>query len=225
MVSASEGGIKTPTLTVFNTLIRQACSGSSRRLSFPSGCYEEDDVLLRVDQDRCLGTSNGDGPLITDPTQAILVIEFLAPQWRCILLAVRVQALIESICSTCTDGPIPWGDWGRGAVFMVTPRFSPDSPIYVHGTHVMVGAPLRQRDRVSIRTFDFGRRGRSVLPLWDEEDGGDERRALFEGGQEFMLEGVMWWSNIRSLGDGQLFGPVSYLSHPGSNSLVADTLT
>ena len=80
VTSTKETGVKAPTLTVFNTLIPQACSGSSRRLSFLPG-YSEEDVLLHVDQDRYLGTSNGGGPLITDPTQAILVVEFLGSQW------------------------------------------------------------------------------------------------------------------------------------------------
>ena len=213
VTSTKETGVKAPTLTVFNTLIPQACSGSSRRLSFLPG-YSEEDVLLHVDQDRYLGTSNGGGPLITDPTQAILVVEFLGSQWGYFLLVVRVQALIESIVSTCTDGRIPWGEWGRGAVLMETPRFSRNTPIYVHGTHVMVGVPLRHglRGRINIRTFDFGRRGRSVLPLWDEEGGGDERRASFEDGQKFTLEGAIWWNNIQSLSDGHLFGLVSHPS-------------
>jgi len=121
------------------------------------------------------------------------------------------------------DLEVPWNEWGRGAVVMNTPQASYDSPICVHGTRLMVLKTPSWHglsDYNRIRTFDFGRRGCSILPLLDE---GPERRAVFENGQELTLDEsghVAWWGGMRSLGDGNLFRPVSDPSHSGGNGAV-----
>jgi len=131
-----------------------------------------------------------------------------------LLIIVRIQALMEHVCSTRAGVEIPWDEWGRGAVTMKTPQASYDSPICVHGTRLMVVKTPSWHglsDYNRVRTFDFGRRGCGALPFLDEGDGA-ERRAVFEDGLELTLDesgDVAWWGGMRSLGDGNLFRPVS----------------
>lgn len=225
IVSTRRAETDITTLTVFNTLLPRDCPGSSRRLSLPPQ-YHDGRVLLHTDQDMSLGTLNRDGPLIPDPSQAIIVLQFLGSQSRFVLHVVQVQVLIEHVCSTRTDDCIPWDEWGRGTVTMEIPIPISVSPVYVHGTHVMVKSRAwhHLRGCVCVRTFDFGRRGRSALPLWDGEGGGAQgRRAFFKDGQEFMPEGsedMAWWEALESLGNGSLFRLVSYLSRSGGSGVV-----
>jgi len=115
------------------------------------------------------------------------------------LVHVRIQPLIKHACPTSPDLKVPWNEWGRGAVIMKTPQASYDSPICVHSTRLMVLKTPSWHglsDYNRIRTFDFGWRGRSVLPLLDE---GPERRAVFENGQELTLDEsghVAWWGGM-----------------------------
>jgi len=76
------------------------------------------------------------------------------------------------------------------------------------------------RDPNRVRTFDFGRRGQSALPITDE---GPERRAVFEGGDMLVLDEIghaAQWGHMRSLGDGSLLSPVSDPSHSGGIGAV-----
>jgi len=191
---------------------------NSRRFSLLPQ-YHDRDHLTFSNRDRPLVTLNSGGPLITDPTQAILVVVLSKSGHQNVLLVVRINALIERVCSTHTDVHIPWDEWGRNAVIMEDRR--PPGlglPIYVHGTHlVMVSSiPYRNdlRDCHRVRTFDFGRRRCGALPFWDEEGGGAERKALFLDGNEFEFEvaGVRNMTMLRSLDNGDFF-QVSCLSH------------
>jgi len=217
-------GIDPPELIVFNTLIPQDYPRNAREFSLPPRYDSDYYALIHVDRDRYLGILDKDMPLITDPTQAILVVEVSRPMRRSVLLIVRMQALIEHVCSPRTDVQVPWDEWGRGAVIMENQPFDHRLPIHVHGVHVVV---LKTQSRDGrrhehlIRTFNFGRRRYGSLPLLDTEGDGTERRALFEDGKEFTLEADMFsWGGMQSLGDGTFFHPVSYLSHFGSNNVI-----
>ena len=210
LVSVRDPDTNAPKLTVFNTVTPRSDPSNSRQFSLPPQ-YCDGHALIHADQGRSLGALNGDGPLVTDPTQAILVVEIVRLR---LLLIVRIQTLVERVCSTRAEVEIPWDEWGRGVVSMKTPQASYDSPICVHGTHLMVVKTPSWHglsDYNRVRTFDFGRRGCGTLPFLDEEGGGTERRAAFEDGQELTLDesgDVAWWGGMRSLGDGNLFRPV-----------------
>ena len=217
MVATHDAGTNAPELTVFNTLTPQDRPMSSRKFSLPSQ-YHDKNFFIHVDQDRSLGTLNSDGPLITDPTQAILVIEITKSSHRNALLVVRVQALIDQVCSARTDARIPWDEWGRGVVVMENSPSGLGQPIYVHGTHLVMVSRMPDRggpmDCHRVRTFDFGRRGCGALPFSDEA-GGAARKALFLDGNEFVFEvgGVGNVAMLGSVGNGNFF-QVSYLSIP-----------
>ena len=97
--------------------------------------------------------------------------------------------------------------------------------IYAHGTHLVTALTTSWqgwRVRPRIRTFDFGRRGCGILPLWDEVGGGSERKATFVDGSEFAFEaaragGVGSCGRVGSLGDGAFF-QVSYFSYSATSS-------
>jgi len=220
MITTRDTGTDTPVFTVFDTLIPQDHPTSSRRFSLPPQ-YRDREPFVFVDRDRPLGTLNSDGPLTTDPTQAILVVKLSKLGRRNVLLVVRMTALIEHVCSTRSNALLPWDEWGRNAVIMEDCRPSGFVlPIYVHGTHlVMVSIIPCQNGLIncnSVRTFDFGRRRRGALSFWDEEGGGAERKALFFDGSEFAFEAARvrdtaMSGDVGSLGNGNFF-QVNYLS-------------
>ena len=219
MLATRDTGTGSLQFIVFNTLIPQDCPMSSRRLDLPPQYDSDRCALIHVDQDRSLGTLDRDGPIITDPTQAILVVKLTKLYHGDVLLVVRIQPLIECVCSPRTGAHIPWDEWGRDAVIMENPVSRYGLDVYVHGTHlVLLEIPYQfvQRGCPRVRTFDFCRHGCSALPLW-HKGGGAERKALFLDGSEFVLEatgaGVATpWGGTGSQGDGNFF-QVSYLSH------------
>jgi len=214
-------------LIVFNTLLPQGHPRSLRRFLLPQqyndGCYS---ALIHVDQDRYLGTPDRDVTLITDPAQAILVIHVSKYQrLDQAFHIVRIQTLIEHVCSIRTDVYIPWDEWGRGSVIMEMPpsdRFSVD----VHGIHVVVFKRHRRSSLTyDIHSFDFGRCGCSALPLRDWERGRVERDALFEAGRKSVFQSVwneymLSWSDMESLGNGTFFYQVNCLTYSGINSVI-----
>ena len=207
--------------TVFNTLIPQDHPTSSRRFSLPQQ-YQDREPHVFVDRDRPLGTLNSDAPLITDPTQAILVVKLSKLGHRRVFLVVRINALIDHACSTRADAHLPWDEWGRDVVITEDQPSGSNSLVYVHGTHLVLLSTEPHRSGLMayyrVRTFDFGRRGCGALPFWDEEGGGAERKALIFDGSEFVFEtvGVRNMRMLRSVGspgNGNFFR-VSYLSTP-----------
>ena len=105
-------------------------------------------------------------------------------------LFVRTQSLIEHACSTRTDTLIPWGEWGRSVVVMEIP-IKPIPTIIIHRTRLLViknilGGPGM---RYHIHAFDFSRRGSASLPLSDGNDGGIEKVAAFNDGQDCVFDG------------------------------------
>ena len=221
MVTTRDTGTNAPGFIVFNTLIPQDHPMSSRRFSLPPQ-YHDRDHLVFVDRDRPLGALNSDEPITTDPTQTILVIKLSKFGYRNIFLVVRINALIEHVCSTRTDAHLPWDEWGRNAVIMEDRPPGSGLPIYVHGTHLAMVSTMPYRNGLTdchrVRTFDFGRRRCGALPFWDEEGGGTERKASFLDGSEFVFEAagvrnMAMLGSVGSLGNGNFF-QVSYLSIP-----------
>ena len=162
-----------------------------------------------VDSDRCLGTLDRDRLFITDPTQAILVVQLVSNHGERVLIIVRIQTLIEHLCSINTDACAPWDEWKVGAVVMkvIRPGGSDGVPHpLVQGARVILvkrRAGPGNNNNFYPCTFDFSRWGCSILPLLDEVDG-TERRALFEDGRNFSLqenERMSEWG-FNSLGNG-----------------------
>jgi len=214
-------------LIVFNTSIPQGQPRSIRRFRLPlqydTGNYS---ALIHINQDRYLGKPNRDVALITDPTQAILVIHVSNPPYLGgVLYIVRIQTLIEHVCSTRTDVYIPWDEWGRGAAVMKMPQY-PDVMFSVHGIHMAVFMRFWQSDLTCrIHNFDFGQRGYSTLPLRDGEGGQAERGALFEDGREFIFkvarsDRTFSWPHTKSLDNGIFFLQVSYITNSSINGVV-----
>ena len=215
---------------VFNTLVPQDHPMSSRRLNLPPQYDTDRDAHMHADQDRSLGTLDRDRPIKTDPSQEILVVRLTKLYHGDILFVVRIQPLIECVCSTRTDVHIPWDEWGRGAV-TIENRLRYGFDVYIHGTRLVLLETLRHHrltQGLRVRTFDFGRRACSALPLWDQ-DGGAVRKTSFSDGSEFVLEATgtrppIPWGSTGSQGDGNFF-QVSYLSDSAVTTSQAETLS
>jgi len=210
-----------PKFTLFDTLVPRGHLINQRRFHVPLK-YHDWIPSVHVDGDRCLGTLDRNRPLTTDPTQAVLVVKLAKSHAPPVLLVVRIQTLIERVCSTTTDACVPWDVWGRGAAVMEFPMrgSARDGPYpLVQGAHVILvkvyDTPVADGSGFHLYpilyTFDFSRRGCSLLPLWDE-GGGTERRVLFNDGQQFVLQGNEWiveWE-FNPLGDGGFMYLVSH---------------
>ena len=212
-----------PGFTLFDTFVSRNHPVGSRRFCMPLR-YRDWFPVLHIDSDMCFGARDRNGPLATDPAQAVLVIKLVRSSesqgplvvW---MLVVRTQTLIERMHSVSADAPIPWEEWGRGAVVIEVPEHASVGrgpyPL-VQGVHVIWvttytapgddGYPSPPR----LCTFDFSRRGWSILPLLNE-GGGTMRRASFEGGRQLLLQGDegMAESGFKSLGDGKFMYLVS----------------
>jgi len=112
---------------------------------------------------------------------------------------------------------------------MQNPRSDHGIDVCIHGTRlVLLEMPYRPVRSPRVRTFDFSRRARGALPLWDQ-GGGTVKKASFSGGSEFVLEatgtGVATpWASTGSQGDGNFF-QVSYLSDSAVTASQAETLS
>ena len=203
-----------PEFTLIDTLVLAGHSANSRRFRLPQR-YRDLRPIIHVDGDRCLGTLDRDRPLITDPTQAVLVIELEGDEQQ-VLVIVRIQTLVGHLRSVGADGCVPWDEWKGGAVVMKVPRHgsggSCSSPL-VQGVRVIlqkVDNPIRYPGRFHLSTFDFSRRGFSILPYLDEGDGA-ERKASFKDAQDFLIQGYDKTADsmIDSLGDNNFIQTVS----------------
>ena len=212
MVLISRSTIDVPEFALFDTSVPRGHPVSSKRFRAPPS-YRGWYPTLFVDSDRISGTLDQDRPL-ADPTQAVFVIKLISPQHTLrVLLIVRTQTLIEHMRSASADTCVPWDVWGRGTVVMKVPPRDGPYPL-VHGTRMIVvrksATPGIEGYHHHLHTFDFSRRGWSVLPLCDDGDGVG-RRAAFEDGRNLLLQGdqkmVEW--RFQSLGDGRFIYLVS----------------
>ena len=195
-----------PELLVFNTLIPQDNPRNVRRFRLPSK-YRNWRAYVRLDHDRSLGVMNRGGPLITDPTQSVFIVDLslnLLGQRE--LLVLRVQPMIELACSMRADVQIPWDEWGRGSVAVGIPM-SLCRHVYlitVHGARLLVIHSTDYADEHPyIRIFDFSRGESAALPLSDANDDGTERRILFKHGRRCAFKpakGTTPWA-LEPIGD------------------------
>lgn len=202
-----------PELFVFNTLLPQDHPRHLRRFRLPPK-HNQRSVHVHLDRDRSLGTVDRDGPLLVDPSQAILIMD-LSPTNRepHAFLILRMQDLIEHSCSMRTEVQIPWDEWGKGAVVVEIPIDSTYLSTIVHGARLLAIRNTHHgpEEHHRIHIFDFSRRASTALPLSDGSDGGMERRVMFKGGRSCLFEGgggmSMW--GLQSLGDSVMFYKVS----------------
>jgi len=198
-------------LVLFNTLLPQDHPRNLRRLYIPLR-YRGRFSSVITD---CYGSpGTQDGSLITDPAQAILVVDaYDDDESHHISLILRTRTLVTRACSMNSDTCIPWDEWGRDAVIMEIPAY--DLQILIQGVHVVV---VRRRTptgddtgHLRLRTFDFSLRGCSTL--WRKGGRARQRRAdFYEGGWDFILEGTGDMSNwgLKSLGNGTFYSLVSF---------------
>ena len=109
----------------------------SRRLNLPSQYDTDRDAHIHVDRGRSLGTPDRDGPIITGPAQAILVVRLTKLYYGNVLFVLRIQPLIERVCSSRTDADIPWDEWGRGAAIIDNLQSRYGFDVYIHGTRLV----------------------------------------------------------------------------------------
>ena len=212
-----------PEFALFDTLVPYGDPGNLRRFRIPPR-YHGWSPVIHVDDDRCLGTPDRDTPFITDITQAVLVIRLISPGGLRNLLIVRIQAFFEHTDSMNAGGYIPWDRWGRGVAIMEVPEGTIiDGGPYplVQGPHLnfvwMHATPGVDGIRPHLCTFDFSRRGWSVLPLQDTVDG-VERRVLLGDGRQMLLQGddTMIESLFDSLGGARFTYAVSNFRFRGA---------
>lgn len=151
-----------PDLLVLDTLVPQGHPGHLRRFNLPQK-YCGLSVIMYLDGSRPLGTLNGDSPLIVDPSQAVFLVKLVTPRRdpRAVLI-LRVQSLIEHVCSTREGVQIPWDVWGKGAMAMEVRNRSNFLPLAIHGSRVLATLPGRERINLT-HVFDFSLRGKDTL--------------------------------------------------------------
>ena len=218
MVVLTPDNTMIPRFTLFDTLVSGNHSVGSWRFRVPPR-YQDWFPTMYVDGDRYLGALDQDTPLATDPAQAIFVVKLVSPNGPQVVLVVRIQILIEHVCSMSPDIYVPWDEWGRGAVVMEIPQragaYDGSYPL-VHGVHMtwvtMAATPGVDGclSHPHLCAFDLSWRGLSILPLWDE-GGGTERRVSLEDGWHFLLQGSQGMNDwgFYSLADGRFMYLVS----------------
>ena len=214
-----------PELVVFDTLVPQDHPESFQRFRLPLK-YRNRSPHICADRDRPLGAISRSGPLAADPTQSILAVE-LTPiginrgPW--VLLAVRADALIGCTYSTRTSQRVLWEQWGEGAVVMEIPSNEipldrDDFSIFVHSSHVAIVICTRNDiPDYNLYTFDFSKRSRHALPVWNKEGNRTERKSTLENGRKLTLDGNqgMYPEDMVFLGNGTMvyLDQVGYHSH------------
>jgi len=200
-------------LFVFDTLLPQDHPRHLRRFMLPPK-YGHRSVRVYLDHDRPLGTVDRDGPLLVDPTQAILIVDLsrVVRDPR-IFLILRMQDLIEHTCSMRTEAQIPWDEWGRGNVVIEIPTGITRLSIVIHGARLLAIYDTHRGSEgdYCIHIFDLCRRASSALTVSDESNDGTERRAPFKTGRSCLFEeggGVSMWG-LQPLGDSVVFYEVS----------------
>ena len=208
MMVSTLGSPNVPELTLFNTLVPSTHPENSQRFRVPQR-YHRWWTSVFVESDKCFGTLDRDRLFVTDPTHAILVVQQVSNHGERVLIIVRIQTFIEHLCSVNTDACTSWDEWKGGVVIMKVTRPGGSDRVphpLVQGARVILvkrRAGPGNNNNFYLCTFDFSRRGCSILPLLDEVDG-TERRALFEDGRDFSLqenERMSEWG-FNSLGNG-----------------------
>ena len=195
-----------PEFTVSDTLVSRGHRVNSQRFLLPLR-YHDWWLSVHVDSARCLGTPDHNRLFITDPTQAVVVVELASPHGERVLIIVWIQTLIKHLRPTGANDFVPWDEWGSGATFIEVSVDDDTSYLLVQGIHVVL---LKAWVTSHLRIFDFSRRGCSILPLLDEGDGTKRRVSLEDGRGLLFQEGedmVEW--GLDSVGDGNFVYLVS----------------
>jgi len=205
-----------PGFTLIDTLVSQVHLKNFRLFSTPTR-YHNWAASASLDCGMSFGTLDQDGPLIVDPTQAFIVLQFVGgeePTRVCIVL--RTQALIKHACSMGTETCIPWEEWGRNAIVMEMQALN--QATYVQGVHVIEVEVRKLPDgnfdtnHLYLRAFDFSKWGSGALC---DEGGETVQTARYKDGREFSLErsGNLGRLGFGLLGDGIFYSLVSRLYH------------
>jgi len=151
-----------PDFFVFDTLIPHGSTGSLRRFKLPPE-YHGMNASIHPDDTRPLWTLNRDCSLIIDQTQAIRVMEiFTSRSGTQAILILRLQSLIERLCSVQEDIEIPWNAWASDITVVEIPPGDYFRPFAIHGSRML--ALLSGQDRAHlIHVFDFSLRGKDTL--------------------------------------------------------------
>ncbi|KAF9649090.1 hypothetical protein BDM02DRAFT_3114447 [Thelephora ganbajun] len=105
-----------PEFTLFNTLTPQRHSRNLRRFRVPPR-YRDWFVSVKTDREMPLGTLNRDGPLITDPAQAFLLVDLCNNDMSShVFIVFRTQTLIAHACLISADTYIHWDELERDAM-------------------------------------------------------------------------------------------------------------
>jgi len=176
-------------LILINTLISQDLQRNFRLFCIPTR-YSDLIAPTSIDYDMSLGTLDQDGPFTVDQTQAFIILQFFGGEEpNCGWVILCTQALIEHACSMRTETYIPWEEWGRDAIVMGIPTFSP--AIYVQGVHAVEAAMRTVPDsfgrvHIYLRTFNFSKWGCSTFC---DEGGEAVRETRYEDGRGLFLKG------------------------------------
>jgi len=198
-----------PEFTFFNTIVPQDHPSNVRRLRFPQR-FRQCTPVVTVDVELPLGALHRDGPFIADPTQALLVVCLPGGTLNHVFAIFRTQTLVAHTCSTDGNTCIPWDELWRDAMIMELPVTH--SPLLIQGVHATAQKTRAVPDDANhfcLRTFDFSRRGSSLLC---GKIAGAERVASCESGQDILFEGcesVDDWV-LRSLGNGTFYSLDQY---------------
>ena len=209
MVYTPEQTGKLPEFTLFDTSVSQDHPTNFRHFRVPLK-YRDWSPSVTLDTCIGLGMQNQDEPLIVDPTQALILLQFYRDDVSTdAVVMLRIQALVKQACLMGADTDIPWRELERDAV-VIEPSTS-NAKFSVHGVHVIevTRHPILFDGDVPVRfhVFDFSRRGCSTLRDANDETMG---AAWCKGGRGFPFE----WSGIRtrnalcSLGNGTFYGLV-----------------
>ena len=227
LVTTHDDATGTPELVVFDTLVPQDHTKDFRQFKFPPkySCWIP---RTHTDPGSPLGRVTQDGPLTVDPTQAILAVELMGTVYNLdprAFLVLRANTLIEFSCSMRAGPHIPWEEWGEGSVAIEILADLDHCFTFMHDTHMAVVVCVRgDVPEYRLHTFDFSKRGRHVLSLWDGEAGRTERRPVVGDGQKLTLEGGedMSREDLLMLDDGTLvyLDQVGHLSHSVGDAVI-----
>ena len=198
-----------PDFFVFDTLIPHGNTGSLRRFKFPPE-YRGLNASIHPDETRPLWTLNRDCSLAIDQTQDIRVMELFTTRSKTqTTLILRLQSLIEHLCSVQEDIEIPWNAWASDITVVEIPPGDYFRPFAIHGSRML--ALLSGQDRAHlIHVFDFSLRGKDTLRFsggnvaWGDIP--EDRSWVFEGADK-----VSPWG-YHALGD-SLITVVSLFPH------------
>jgi len=161
-------------LIIFDTSLPQQSPNSWRRLNiaptyhhwyarYPSAW----EARIHTDSENLRGGAPCDGPLVVDPTQAVVVIILHHRDCGNIsvgeaVLVVRAAALVGRMSSTRSGERIPWDAWKSDVMVVEIPHHISYFQTFVHGTRVLL-ITYEWQSGYRFRAYDFSRWGCKAL--------------------------------------------------------------